>query len=216
MTTFKVMQDRVADEIKRGNLTSQIKNAIVSAIEDLKGERFARINESTVTVNTVADQQWYTLASDFRDENGAALASGTVLIEVDQAVCNFNNWFQPLRPVSAGWIDTYQIPTYTGQPYYYGFLSERVRFAPTPNGVYTVTIRGQIEYPALSADSDTNAWMTRGEKLIRSRAKTILARDVLQDMELAQMASMAEAEARIALERQTAARSTQRLSAWGY
>lgn len=209
------MQDRIADEISRGNLTSQIKNAIISAIEDLKGDRFARINDGTFTLNTVANQYFYNLTS-LLDENGAAVATGTTLIEVDGMVCNFNNWFQPLVPQTIHWMDTYQIPTYTGQPYYYGMQLERIRFAPTPNGVYTITIRGHVEYPALVNDNDSNKWMTTGEKLVRSTAKAILARDVLQDLELMQMAQMGAAEARQALDRQTAARSTQRLVAWGY
>ena len=135
MTTFAIMQARIADEMQRPDLTSQIQNAIKTAIEDLKADRFARINEGTFTLNTVANQSWYSIPTDFLDENGATLPSGTTFSEVDQMVCNFNNWFQPLKPVAPGWIDTYQIPTYVGQPYYYAFLAEKMRLAPTPNEI---------------------------------------------------------------------------------
>jgi hypothetical protein len=216
MSTYKIMQDRIADEIQRTDLTSQIKGAIVSAIEDLKGDRFARINDTSFTLLTVANQQFYDLSTALLDDTGAALPSGTTLIEVDQIVVNFNNWFQPLRPVSVGWLDVYQIPTYVGQPYYYALLGERIRLGPTPDGVYTCTIRGHIEWPALTADSDTNNWMTRGEKLVRGTAKAILGRDVLTDPDMVQAGMGAATEARAALDRQTSARSTQRLAAWGY
>lgn len=216
MTTFAIMQARIADEMQRPDLTSQIQNAIKTAIEDLKADRFARINEGAFTLNTVANQPWYTLGTDFLDENGAALPSGTTLIEVDSGVVNFNNWFQPMKPVSVGWIDTYQIPTYTGQPFYYAFQGERMRLAPTPNGVFNVIIRGHIEWPAPVNAADTSNWFTVGEKLVRSTAKGLLARDVLQDMEQFSFANMAASEARQSLDRQTAARSTQRLTAWGY
>lgn len=215
MSTYKIMQDRIADEVQRSNLTAQIKNAILSAIEDLKGDRFARINDGSFTLATVANQQFYNLSA-LLTEAGAAVATGTTLIEVDGITVNLNGLYQELRPVSVSWVDAYQIPSYVGQPMYYALQLERLALAPTPNAVYTCTIRGHVEFPALSADSDSNAWMTAGEKLVRGTAKAILARDVLQDMELAQMGQMAAGEARAALDRQTAARSTQRLSAWGY
>lgn len=216
MTTFAIMQARIADEMQRPDLTSQIQNAIKTAIEDLKGDRFARINVGALTCNTVANQPWYSLATDFLDENGNALPTGTTLIEIDGAVVNYNQWFQPMTPKAISWIDTYQIPTYTGQPFYYAWQGERLRFAPTANGVYNVVIRGHLELPAPVNAADTSNWFTVGEKLVRGTAKAILARDVLQDMEQMQMAMMSAGEARQALDRQTAARSTQRLQAWGY
>ena len=215
MSTYKVMQDRIADELVRTDLTSQIKLAILSAIEDLKGDRFARVNDVTFTLNTVANQSFYDLSTALLDENGAALPTGTTMIEADSVVCNFNNWFQPLVPKSVGWMDVYQIPTFTGQPYFYGFIGEKIRLAPTPNAVYSVTIRGHVEWPALVNDADTNLWMTKGEKLTRGTALTILGRDTLRDPLVSEAGKEAAGEARRAHDRQNAARSTNRLSSWG-
>lgn len=216
MTTYGVMQTRISDETQRPDLLPQIKLAILSAIEDLKAERFARINDGTFTIETAANQAWYDIPTALKSEDGSSLPSGVTLIEIDKAVVNLNNWFQPLIPVTAGWTDIYQIPTYTGQPYYFAHLGERIRFAPVPDGVYTVTIRGHVEWGPLVDDTDSNLWCTIGEKLIRSRAKAILARDVLQDAELAGLSERSEVEARMSLDRQTTARSPQRLAAWGY
>lgn len=213
--TYLDMQTRIADELSRSDLSSQITNAIQTAIQDYEGERFW-FNEQRFTLNTVANQSWYDEQANLLNEDGSALATGVKLLEVDQMVCNFGNWFQPLKPVAPGWIDTYQIPTYIGQPYYYARLGTRIRLAPTPNDVYTVTITGLARLVTLSANSDTNAWLTEGEKLIRSRAKAILWRSILRNADEAALCDAEEQVALSALQRKENARHTMRLEPWGY
>lgn len=216
MATYGTIGTRIADEINRSDLSSQINNAIQSALLELEGERYW-FEDGSATITTVANQTFYALPGDLRDTDfTTALADGVTIREIDGAVCNFNNWFQPLRPVTVDWIDTYQIPTYVGQPYYYAFLGEQIRLAPTPSAAYQITIRGHLSPATLSAASDTNVWTINGEPLLRARAKTILHRDVLRDAEEMQFCLQAEEMARQALNRKTGARQSGRLMAWGY
>lgn len=215
MSTYATMQTRIARELTRSDLTDDIKDAITTAIQDYEQHRFW-FNDKRFKIATVANQAFYDLPDDLLDEGGNALEAGEDLLEIDSALCNFNNWFQPLQAKSMGWIDAYQIPSYVGQPYYYGQVDTRIRFGPTPNGVYEITITGLARLKTLSENDDTNAWMTEGEKLIRSRAKVILYRDLLRNPDQAALAAQSEAEALASLDRKSSARHTQRLQAWGY
>ena len=210
------MQNRIADEINRSDLGSQIQNAIQTAILYYETEDSLWFTEGRFLINTVASQDRYVIPDTLLNEDGSTITPRVTLLDVDQMVCNFNNWFQPLKPVTWGWIDTYQIPTYTGQPYYYGRLQNMIRFAPTPNGVYQVIITGTTRLPTLVNPTDTNAWMTEGEWLIRSRAKAILWRAVLRDMDEAKLCEEEESLALAALQRKESSRITNRASAWGY
>ncbi len=48
---------------------------------------------------------------------------------------------------------------------------DRINLFPIPGSTYTLTIHYLKALTALSADSDTNAWLTEGEELIRLHAK---------------------------------------------
>ena len=56
---------------------------------------------------------------------------------------------------------------------------EAIRLWQPPNQVYTVTMFYVARLAELSADSDSNAWTNEGERLIRTRAKINLIRDVM-------------------------------------
>lgn len=215
MTTYSVMQNRIADEINRSDLSSQVKLAIQTAISHYEGHRFW-FNEQRYLITTVANDAWYDLPTDLAREDGVALGTGETILELDQVVCNFNNWLQPLKPVSVGWIDTYQITTYTGQPYYYALFGNRIRFAPTPNAAYVITLTAMSRLATLAADGDSNSWMTEGEPLIRNRAKAILWRSVLRNADQAGLCDAEEQLTLMSLDRKANARQTQRLTAWGY
>lgn len=213
--TYGDMQTRIASEVIRTSLTSDIQNAIQSAIQDYEGERL-HFNEQTYLIPTTSGTQDYALPASLTTEAGGALGTGETLLEIDSLVCYLNNWPLPLRPVSSGWINAYQSTNFVGQPAYYAFFNNKVRLAPIPNGAYSLKITGLSRLPALSAAGDANAWMTEGEKLIREHAKLILYRDIIRNSEMAQVASMAEAEAFAALKRKYDARQSNRLTAWGY
>lgn len=213
--TYADMQSRIAREIIRSSLTTEIKEAIQSAIQDYEGERF-HFNERTYLCPTTSGKQSYAVPADLTQEDGTALGTGETLLEIDSMICYLNNWPLPLRPVSSGWINAYQSTNFIGQPAYYAFFNNTIRLSPIPNGAYSLKMTGLARLTTLSGDTDTNGWMVDGEKLIREHAKLLLYRDILRNQEMAQAAGTAEAEAFAALKRKYDARQSNRLTAWGY
>ena len=102
--------------------------------------------------------------------------------------------------------------TSTNEPFEYCRYGKRVRLYPTPNDTYTLTWTGIFEEDALSADGDTNDWMTHGELVVRAMAKLILLRDYIKSYEDVQAVVAAVQTAEQALDREHAKRtSTRRL-----
>lgn len=219
MTNFLIMQQRIADEIVRDDLSEQTKKAINSAIEIWEGIRFS-FNERRYLISTVADQEYYdTEEPTLVFHDSSALEDGERLIEIDVITCTVNNMQYPLSPRTQKWFEQYTAPAaiYTGQPDSYGWYGEQIRLYPIPDGVYPLGISALavLGPTPLVGDTDTNAWMTRGEALIRNQAKYILYRDILRDAEGMSTAATALQEAQWQLERKSAAKTyTGRQAAW--
>jgi hypothetical protein len=130
------MQDRIADELMRGDLTSQIALAINSAISTYQKERF-RFNEtSTTTFVTNVGQQFYnadnTTFSDIHYP-GVVLSPRTfysiehLLITVPPAV------FDMTRIQPAQMLTLSQTGTQMGQPYHWSYDNETISLYPVPS-----------------------------------------------------------------------------------
>ena len=75
-------------------------------------------------------------------------------------------------------------------------MNKKLLFYPTPNAVWTVRVSGHVKIDGPSDDMTTgNFWMNDAEAMIRHRAKGLLWRDVLYDMEKAAACFAAEADA---------------------
>ncbi len=188
MTTLAIMKDRIARELRRTNLTTAIAEAITTAIQAYDHERFY-VNESREnTFLTVANQEFYGVA------DAAFLAFLTKIDFVFLAIGNtpFELWPQLPRVME----DAATNSTARGQPTEYGWYQEQIRLFPIPPEIWTVRVAGVYTETAPLSDNEIgNFWMTKGERLIRSRAKQELALHVLKDLELAQLTGGAATEA---------------------
>lgn len=196
MTTLTIMKARIASELRRSDLTSNIADAISTAISAYQDERFYFNEKRTNTFNTVIDQEFYS-SSDF-----AAIA---LLVKIDYVTMLVGDTVFDLLPdipvVMEGNSDN---ATSTGQPGWYVYYEQRIRLYPVPAAVYAVRVAGLYRYAAPATDDEaSNFWMTEGERLIRSRAKYELATHVLRDMELAQIMTANTSEAFDQLKRKT-------------
>lgn len=215
MSTLLAMKTRIADEIVRDDLSSQIANAITTAIALWSPTRF-HFNEKRYSLNTVAGTEYYALSS-LTNTDGSALDTGETLIEVDSFTLTYNNQPYPLQDMTQQAVDREQSPSslYTGQPWGYAIFADQIRLHPIPDQVYACTISAHAQLGSLSSDASTNAWMTDGEALIRNQAKIILYRDIVRDAEGVQLAMAALAEALDPLRRRMAAKaSTGRIAPW--
>ena len=178
------MKARIASELRRSNITSQIASAITTAIETYQQERWIFNESRSVTFPTVAAQEFYTSADS---------ASIPLLIKLDYAKVYIGDTAYALHPDDPSRMEELSdSATNTGQPSTYLYYDESLRLYPVPDGVYTIRLAGVFVAAAPATDDEaSNPWMTKAERLIRSRAKLELAIHVLQDQELA--AAMGEA-----------------------
>jgi hypothetical protein len=150
--TYGDMQTRISNEIGfRSDLTTQIQLAIQTAIAKYEREYFYFNGVYAQNAfNTVANQEFYT-ASDY-----APL--GTMAPR---------NWSY-LEDISVNPAVTSTIPVD------YAYEAKTLRLYPIPSGSYPITLTGTQRLATLSLTTDTNAWMTDAEALIRCEAKADL------------------------------------------
>jgi len=192
MTTQTIMKARIADELARSDLTSQIAYAISDAIAAYQNERFFFNESRAITITTVANQEFY-------DSSDAAAFAN--LQKIDYVTIYYGD--QPYQlvadtPERMEWASTNG--TSTGQPAWYCYYNQQLRLYPIPADARTLRIAGSIKVAAPATDGEAdNPWMTHAERLIRSRAKLELALHVLHDEEMAGTLTQALEEAKAQL-----------------
>lgn len=187
--TYSQLQQTIADELgDRQDLLvplsdsklslSPIQNAIQSAIAKWEREPFY-FNEvyDQNLFNTVEGQEFYTSSA------AALIASSPNLMKLHVLISS-NRY--PLHPRTWDYLeDTSVNPSVTGQPIDYAYMAEQLRFYPIPDGVYPITVSATQRLTNLVAENDSNVWTQDAYDLIRSEAKLILAREVLNDDDIA-------------------------------
>lgn len=175
MTTFGAIKARVADDLLRPDLTAQIAAAVPDAIRTAAANRFYFNEVRGLTFNTVVGQQFY---------GAAALADIANLTDIDAVWITVNSQRRTLDSESALVIDQMlEGSPSNGEPYLYARQANGLRLYRVPGAVYPVFIDGVSRLSVLSADADTNAWMTEGERYIRALVKAMLCEDVIADNE---------------------------------
>lgn len=182
------MKARIADELMRNDLTSQIAYAITTAIDAYENERW-HFNESrALTFSTVDGQEFYTSSDD---------ADIALIQKIDYVMCYQGNIPYELRYAKPADMEAQSVNgTQEGVPWEYTWYGNAIRLYPVPDQVYTIRIGASYKVAAPASDSEaSNPWMTHAERLIRSRAKLELALHVLKDQDLAATMSAAVTEA---------------------
>ena len=161
MSTLTQMRARIADDLNRSDLNTQIDKAINRAIRHYYNSEYFWFNETVGTFVTVANQESYGTAdsvpSDILSINYMRLTiSTTNKPEIPKKT------YQEIQMLNSG--------ASIGQPLYYAWYQNKIWFYPIPDAVYTVTISYQKSYAVLVADSDTNDFTVEAEDLIESRA----------------------------------------------
>jgi hypothetical protein len=197
MSTYGTMQDRIADELARTDLASNIRQAIQSAIRHYERRAFY-FNEVRKTLSTSDGDFDYTTAEFSFLDKLAEIYTAKITVGTNQYHLMEMDWstFDELRSST----------TTEGDPTAFAYYGQVFYVYPTPNTARDIVISG-VEKPAsLSATGDTNYWMTDAEELIRSRATRKLYSEVIKDQENAAYWAQCEAEALLALMGETEAR----------
>lgn len=193
------MVTRITDEVDDSALTTQIQAAIQTAIKFYERKPFY-FNSKILSFNTVGNQEYY----------GAADAADIpTLTHIESLVITLTGVKMPVAPVLFDWIDDAQTGQSVGLPYAYAYYTQQIRFFPIPPAAYAVLAAIRYRFAALALPTDTNAWMTDGEEMIRQRAKIILNADVIQGdgaIQAITLAKAMEADAYKALMQETRTR----------
>ncbi len=197
MTTLAIMKARIADELARDDLTSQIAYAITDAISAYTDERFMFNETRSNTFPTVASQEFYA------STDAAFIGTLNKIDYVSLIVGDQPFQLLPMRPVDMEHLS--QNGTSTGQPNWYSYYDKKIRLYPVPDAIWTVRVAASVDVDPPASDAETdNPWMIKAERLIRSRAKLELALHVLKDLELAATMQQAVEEAFSQLKSRTA------------
>lgn len=202
MATYAETRARIADEMANdGDITtSQINNAILSTIADYSGEPFW-FNQKSATFNTVASQENYT-STDLAD-------IPNIIKLLSMRVYNSGSYTSYINGLDNDAIEDIQDGTMRGAPQFYARFENKIRMYPIPDAVYPIRIAYITTLATLSADSDTNAWLSDGEEVIRQGAKKRLAADILGADDLANRFARMEQEAYDGLRSENRARRSQ-------
>lgn len=172
MPSLGTMKTRIADELARSDLTSQIANAIGSAISFYEGSRFY-FNEARGTFSTVAGQEWYT-STQFVDLPN--------VLKIDTMRCLLNNrWFVMVPRTWAELQWRSSGITQNADPTDYAYYRQQLRLYPIPQGVRTIEVTYVQMLGVPATDTASNGWTNEGEELIRTHAKVDLFESVIRD-----------------------------------
>jgi hypothetical protein len=156
---YTALQARIADELARTDLTSQIALEILTAIKHYEQQRFW-FDEARATASTVASQ--------------AYLAVPTDMIAIDTLTITYNSHYYDLSQRTWDWyrgIGGGDSTITTAVPTDFVYYADQLWFYPVPNSTYTLTIAYLKQLTALSGGTDSNAWTANGEEMVRARAK---------------------------------------------
>lgn len=193
MSTLAQMRSRIADDINRSNLSTQIDKAINRAIEFYESERFW-FNETSGTFSTVASQESYGSA-----DNVPSTLKEILRLEV--TISSNNN--PALIPRTFDWIRRMNVGAATGTPSDYAWYQSKIYLSPIPDSIKTITVYYGKNYAAFTADSDTNDFTTDAEDLIEARARWWVQLRILNNKQKADFAKEEEMEALRALRKKT-------------
>lgn len=201
MSTFTQVQARIADDINRTDLTSQIQQQIKLAIKHYRTFPFW-FNETRSTLTASNSASFLTVPSDFLDTVELGIKVGGYTTEM----------------VSKPLVDIVQYrPTSGGQPTAYCYFGDRLELDREVNQQYEFPLWYIKELTELSAGGDENEWLKSGEDLIVYRAEKMLYSRVLKKSVEAQECAALEREAKVALLRFRDQKiGTGHAKPWGY
>lgn len=179
MASYTNLQDQIALELARSDLTTPIQTAILSAIRHYQRKLmlFGQENQTIATADGTAN---YSLASDF-------LAFERVEIVVNGDV-------KILSEVSSNELAATDVSGDTGEPSKFAYRDAQIRLYPVPDAIYDVTVRYWKQAAAPVSGADSTVWTNDAVDLIRHRAKYDVASNNIRDDRAAQTYKMHEDE----------------------
>lgn len=160
------MKTRIENEILRDDIDSAISDAIITALRFYRREKLF-FNQGSSTVTAITNTTTTALPTDFQSPITARIQITT-------------GQYNPLELANYSWIEErYLTDSFKGEPSFYAIFNDLIYWWLIPQQNYTVYLSYVKRLTEPSANSDTSAWFTYGESLIRNHAKAVLFADVL-------------------------------------
>lgn len=152
--SYADLQTRIADELSRADLTTEIQNEIASAIEWYQYESFPWTEASTAAFLTVAGQRYYNLPANF--------------LRVNDVLSQIGNYTYKLHPVTEQYIDRIDWGDvfWTSYPILFSLWSNQIRLFPPPQANLPVQIKGIVSQLPLTIPAQVwtaNTVYTKGQ-----------------------------------------------------
>lgn len=202
MSTYGTMQDRIADELARSDLTTQIQYAIKDAVKAYEGDAFWFNQMYRVTATLSLSAATLSLSS---------FTYPPLKIDTLRIVDSTYEYIGRPMPYAEVAAATDSVNDTVSRPFSYAVYGESIIFDAYADANYAVVIDGLRKYDTLSATADSNVWTTDAERLIRFRAKRELYAHVIQDDTRAAAMGAAEAEEYSKLKAKSAIRASGRI-----
>lgn len=196
MPTYLDVRTRIASEyLNRTDYNTEIQTQVKAAIRTYEKRRYW-FTETATALATVASQSYVLVPSDFM---GFDPKDDTI-----QARINGSDVELIYRPW--GDLKRENITRSQNEPTFYCIHGDRIELAPIPDASYTITLSYWQKLPALSADTDTNDWLSAAEDCIVYHACKLMYSGVIRDMEQATAFQALERDAKMQLDGQNANR----------
>jgi len=187
LTDFITLRTRIIDELANDGAltTAQVNYAIHDAIKHYERRNWWW-NQKTGTLTTVASQEYY---------SSTDLADIPDIVQIVAAAITYNGIISPLRALDYLTIDDAQDGITETVPTNFAVFKENIRLFPIPDGAYPITLSYVYRLTALADDTDSNAWTTDAEELIRQSAKRRIALNYFHVEDVAARCGVMEQEA---------------------
>jgi hypothetical protein len=186
MSTYGDMKTRIADELVRSDIDTQIAQQIQSAIAQYQRKLFFFNEKTNASWNTVANQELYATTDGVPSD----------IVSIDKLTVIYSSVREDVRRREWEYIEGLQPGTSKGgQPTDYAYREQKFRLYPIPTTVMALNLAYVQRVEAPSGDSDEGPWVNDAEELIRCAAKRRIAQHVIRDLEMANDMRLAEMDA---------------------
>ena len=179
VSTYAQLQSRIADDLNRTDLTSQIQQCILLAIQHYKKERFW-FNETNATATATV--------------SSAQLAAPTDLLVIDKLYIVISGKNVELIARGLNEIIEFRATT-NGRPRAFCYYRNQFELDRLCDQAYTMNLNYLKELTALSSSSDSNGWTIDGEDLVVFHAEKKLYANVIKDSVKAALCDQQERDA---------------------
>ena len=168
MPTYLSIQQNVADILNRTDYTTQIKLGIIATIRAYEKQRFW-FNETVTALTCIPNSELLAVPADH-------LLTDRMEIVIQSAdVPMINVPFSEVRYIN--------INESLGLPIRWCQYGVNFHLANVPDSAYTILCYYLQKLPELSADTDTNDWLSVAEDMVMYGAAKFVAKTYIKDMQ---------------------------------